>query len=78
MTDVLQKKEWNTKQVITAIIVAVSITFSGTMVWNRFLFVEGEITVLSDRVEKKDERSSDRMDKFEERLIELEKPNTDK
>jgi hypothetical protein len=76
-TDILQKKEWNTKQVITAILIAVSITFSGTMIWGRFLSVETEISTLSGRVEKKDERGNERLDKIEARVTILEQPNTD-
>ena len=78
MTDVLQKKEWNTKQVAVAVAIAVSITFSATMIWSRFLSGEKNHIILSDRVEKKDSRMGDRVTKLEERVDKLELPNTDK
>lgn len=77
MTDILQKKEWNTKQVITAIIIAISVTFSATMIWGRFLLVETEIDTLSGRVEKKDERINTRLGKVEERITALETQKSD-
>jgi len=73
MTDILQKKEWNTRQVVYAILIVASLTFSATLVWVRFLSVEKDYTTLSERVEKKDARGHDRMDKLEVRIKELEK-----
>ena len=78
MTDILQKKEWNTRQVVTVVIVAISITFSATMIWSRFLTGEANHTILSERVEKKYDRLNSRIDKFEEKIKELELHNTDK
>jgi len=78
MTDILEKKEWNTKQVVTAIFITATITFSAAMIWGRFISGESNHTTLSARVEKKDARAHERMDKLELRIKELELPNTDK
>jgi cell division protein FtsL len=73
MADILQKKEWNTRQVVYALLIVASITFSATLVWVRFLSVEKDYTTLSDRVEKKDARVNESIDKLEARIKELEK-----
>jgi len=78
MTDILEKKEWNTKQVVTIVVISVSLTFSAAMIWSRFISSEGEHKTLSERVEKKDVRNNERMDKIEARIKQLEMPNTDK
>jgi hypothetical protein len=70
--DILEKKEWNTKQVVTIVVIAVSLTFSAAMIWSRFTSSESNHTTLSDRVEKKDARAHERIDKLEERIDELE------
>jgi len=78
MPDILEKKEWNTKQVVTIVIISVSLTFSAAMIWSRFISGEADHKTLSERVEKKDVRQTERMDKLENRIKELELPNTDK
>jgi hypothetical protein len=78
MTDILEKKEWNTKQVVTILALAITLTFSATMIWGRFLSGESNHSILSERVEKKDTRVHDRINKLELRVDKLELPNTDK
>jgi hypothetical protein len=70
--DILDKKEWSTKQVVIAIAVSVSITFSAAMIWSRFTAGETDHETLSERVEKKDVRHTERMDKLESRIKVLE------
>lgn len=59
MKDVIEQRVWNTRQMIFAIAFAVSVTFSGTLIWSRFLLNEEQIQVLSDRLEKKTKRIED-------------------
>jgi hypothetical protein len=39
-SDIVEKRVWNTKQMVTAITVTGGIVFAATMIWGRFLFVE--------------------------------------
>jgi hypothetical protein len=40
--DILTKNNWNTKHLITAIVITGSVVFAATMIWNRFLYTESE------------------------------------
>jgi len=78
MEDVVQKRVWNTKQMITIVGFAITLTFSATMIWGRFLFMENQIQILDERLEKKDNRVNSRIDKIEQDVETLKLPNTDK
>ena len=78
MEDVVQKRVWNTKQMIAIVAFAITITFSATMIWGRFLFMENQIQILDERLEKKDNRVNSRVDKIEQDVETLKLPNTDK
>ena len=78
MEDVVQKRVWNTKQMITIVAFAITLTFSATMIWGRFLFMENQIQILDERLEKKDNRVNSRIDKIEQDVETLKLPNTDK
>ena len=78
MADILQKKEWDTKQVVAILVVAISLTFSATMIWSRFLSGETKHEILSKRVENKDDRINTKVDELELRVKNLEQPNSDK
>lgn len=77
MSDILDKTNWSTKQLIAVILFAVTITFSATMIWARFLYLETNMSTISNRIEKKDNRINERVEKLEKRIEELELPNTD-
>ena len=49
MEDVVQKRVWNTKQMITIVAFAITLTFSATMIWGRFLFMESQIQTLNEK-----------------------------
>ena len=78
MEDVVQKRVWNTKQMITIVGFAITLTFSATMIWGRFLFMENQIQILDERLEKKDNRVNSRIDKIEQDVETLKLPNTDR
>ena len=50
--DITQEKVWNTKQMITIVGVAIGITFSATMIWGRFLFMENKIDIFVKEVQE--------------------------
>ena len=76
--DITQKKVWDTKQMLTIVGAAIMVTFAATMIWGRFLFMESQISTLDDRIEKKDGRINERVDKIENDVETLKLPNTDK
>ena len=78
MEDVVQKRVWNTKQMITIVGFAITLTFSATMIWGRFLFMENQIQILDERLEKKDNRVNSRIDKIDQDVETLKLPNTDR
>jgi len=55
--DITEQTIWSTKQILTIMFFAISITFYVTMIYNRFLIMEREIDTLSKRLETKDKRS---------------------
>ena len=54
--DITESRVWSTKQVIVIVSFFISVTFSGTLIYSRFLFNEEQIQVVSDRLEKKTKR----------------------
>ena len=54
--DILEKNTWNTKQLVTSIIVTASIVFAASMIWSRFLFVETANKSLEERIEYVNDR----------------------
>ena len=69
--DITEKRVWSTKQVYQVICVTAVIVFFGTMIYARFIFVEGKVTTIDNRYKKITNRILDRLDV-------LEKPNSDK
>ena len=63
--DITQQRVWNTKQLIVAVSIAVSVTFGATMIWARFLYVETAVTVVDDRYRKITDRMILRIEKLE-------------
>lgn len=50
--DITNKRVWNTKQMITIVGGAISITFGLTMIWGRFLFMENKIDIFVKEVQE--------------------------
>jgi hypothetical protein len=83
--DIVEKRVWNTKQVGTIVGVAITLTFSATMIWGRFLFVETHLAALdakidyvNTRIDTKTSRNEERIDKNTKNIETLKLPNTDK
>lgn len=60
------------RTLLLAIGFTISVTFSATLIWTRFLFVEGEIKVMEDRVDYVDNRIDRKFETLEERIRKLE------
>ena len=76
--DIIKKKVWTTKDIFTVALVCISLTFSATLIWGRFLFMEGEVKKLKNDIEYVDQRHDRKYDRIEDRIIKLEEPNTDR
>jgi len=63
--DITQKRVWNTKDMVTAVSIAVTITFAVTMIWGRFLFIETQVGTVDDRYRKVTDRMILRIEKLE-------------
>ena len=77
MEDVTKTRLWNTKQMALMLVFVVSITFSATMIWARFLVqehktqqIENDINYVNDRIDKKTARIQEALEKA---LVEIEK-----
>ena len=77
MEDVTKTRLWNTKQMALMLAFVVSITFSATMIWARFLVqehkteqIENDINYVNDRIDKKTARIQEALEKA---LVEIEK-----
>ncbi len=55
--DITEQRVFTAKQLILIIVFVASITFSGTMIWSRFLAVESEIEINEDRAAKRNSRN---------------------
>jgi low affinity Fe/Cu permease len=82
--DIVQQKVWNTKQVVTIVAVAISVTFSVTMIWGRFLFMETKmadldtkIEYVNNRIDTKTARNKEDIDKNTKDIETLKLPNSD-
>ena len=64
--DVIQERVWNTKQVITAILITMSLTFTVSMIWARFLYVETAVKIVDSRYKKITDRLIIRVERLEE------------
>lgn len=62
--DIISQKVWNSKQLVTAILITGSVVFSGTLIWTRFLFMEEEIKTNEDRATKRYHRQQEENVKF--------------
>ena len=85
MEDVIQKRVWNTIQMVWIVGFAISITFTGTMIWGRFLFVENKtdaidskIDYVNERLDKISSRNKDDIEKNAKEIEQLKLPNSDK
>lgn len=83
--DITHKRVWNTKQMVSGIVSAITITFGLTMIWGRFLFMETQTTALDNKIDYVNERldkiSARNKTEIEINSKEIEKlklPNTDK
>ena len=54
--DVTTLKVWSTKQMATILFFTVTAVFSITMIYARFIYMEQQIEILNDRLEKKTKR----------------------
>lgn len=54
--DVTQKRVWNTKQMVYIVGIAITVTFTLTMIWGRFLFMEDKTNDLDDKINYTNER----------------------
>ena len=83
--DITEKHVWSTKQLILVVGVAISVTFTLSMIWSRFLYqeqeqknmkayVEEQFEILSSRLENKDSRAK----KVREALWEVMQTKVDK
>ena len=82
--DIVQQKVWNTKQMVTAILITGSIVFSATMIWGRFLFMETKmgdldtkIDYVNTRLDTKTNRNKELIDKNTKDVETLKLPNSD-
>jgi len=82
--DVIKKKVWSTKDVVTIAALCISITFSITLIWGRFLFMEtkvNEVDVKVDYVDQRHDRKYERLleiiAEVEEDVDKLKQPNSD-
>ncbi len=66
--DLIQQRVWNTKQVVTIVGFAIAITFSVTMIWGRFLFIENRTQILDDKIELYNVNTNNRIDKKTSRI----------
>jgi hypothetical protein len=89
MPDTLQQKSLTNRNVLFLVFFLLtsvpSLVFSGTVIYYRFQQTELEIQELqkdedytNERMDKKDNRLLERIEKLEERVTNLEKPNSDK
>ena len=83
--DIVQQRVWNTKQVATIVLIAISVTFSVTMIWGRFLFMETKmadldtkIDYVNGRIDTKTDRNKELIDKNTKDIETLKLPNSDK
>ena len=65
-TDITKQRVWNTKQLVTAIAVSISLTFATTMIWARFLYVETYVETVDNRYKKITDRNILRLEKIED------------
>ena len=63
--DITQQRVWNTKQLVTAVAISISLTFATTMIWARFLYVETYVETVDNRYRKITERMILRIEKVE-------------
>ena len=89
MPDILQQKSLTNRNVFILVLFILtsvpSLVFSGTVIYYRFQQTELEIQKLQKdeeytnaRMDKKDNRILERVEKLEKRVTDLEKPNSDK
>ena len=64
-SDVTKKRVWNTKDMVTAVSIAITITFAATMIWARFLYVETAVKTVDDRYRKITDRMILRVEALE-------------
>ena len=60
------------RTLLLAIGFTISVTFSATLIWTRFLFVEGEIKVMESRIDYVDDRIDKKFETLQERIKKLE------
>ncbi len=63
--DITQQRVWNTKQLVTAVAISISLTFATTMIWARFLYVETYVETVDNRYRKITDRMILRIEKVE-------------
>ena len=83
--DITQQRVWNTKQLVSGIVSAITVTFGLTMIWGRFLFMETQTTALENKIEyvnvrldKITGRNKTEIDINSKEIEQLKLPNTDK
>jgi ABC-type nickel/cobalt efflux system permease component RcnA len=68
--DVTTLRVWSTKQLISIVSFVVVITFSGTMIWSRFVYMETQNATIRKEIEEKYENVTARIDKKTARIEE--------
>jgi ABC-type nickel/cobalt efflux system permease component RcnA len=68
--DVTTLRVWSTKQLISIVSFVVVITFSGTMIWSRFVYMETQNATIRNEIEEKYENVTARIDKKTARIEE--------
>jgi len=64
--DIIKQRVWNTKQLVAAIALSISLTFGVTMIWARFLYVETYVETVDNRYKKITDRNILRLEKIED------------
>jgi hypothetical protein len=58
VNDITKQRVWSTAQLVRIVLAAVFATFTMTLIYTRFLFIENEIGVVSERANKREIRNT--------------------
>ena len=75
--DITDKHWLNNKQVISLLLAVIVATFTVTSIIMEFRFVQSQLNTLEQRLDKRYNRSQDAIEELQNKVNELEKPDSD-